>query len=174
MKTSIQARGEAVAWLATSEFAEAKPTLIDSSTEEFSAGWVYYQSALFLRTNNFQHMLVGNAPIFIPRNGAQPEVISYHRPTSESAAAFLYCGTANAKPNAEIELRGWKEGACKASASQAIRAYSSLGLLAAHKAIHHCLVGQAIRIKTTNVVAARQLVSNLEELGFISCITYGA
>jgi ribosomal protein L7/L12 len=175
MRTSVQAREEALARLAASEFSETKPTLIDSKTEEFPAGWVYfYQSALFLRTNDIRESLVGNAPLFVPRNGAEPEFISYHRPTAESAEAFSYCGNASAKPNAEVELKGWRAGARKVSATQTIRARSSLGLAAAHEAVEQCLAGQVIKIRTGSVSAARELVSNLEALGFLAGITYGA
>lgn len=175
MRTSVQARKDAMAWLAASEFSETEPTLVDSEAEEFTVGWVYYyQSALFLRTQDVRDSLVGNAPLFVPRNGAEPTFISYHRPTSESAEAFSYCGNANATPNAEVELKGWNEGARKVSATQAIRAHSSLGLAAAHNAIEKCLVGQAIKINTESVAAARKLASSLEDLGFRASITYGA
>lgn len=175
MRTSVQAREHAIAHLAASEFSEAEPTLIDSATEEFPAGWVYYyQSALFLRTNDVRDILLGNAPLFVPRNGAESAFISYHRPTAESVEAFVYCGNANARSLAEVELRGWREGVRKASAIQAIRSSSSLGLAAAHEAVTQCLSGQVVKIRTKSVSAARELASNLDQLGISACMTYRA
>lgn len=175
MRTSEQARKKALDWLAASEFAETEPTLIDSATIELSAGWLYYyQSALFLRTNEFQHMLVGNAPLFVPRADAEPMFVSYHRPIAESVEAFAYCGDANSMPSADVELQGWREGARKVSATQAIRAHSSLGLAAAHEAAEQCLRGHLVKIKTESVSTARTLTSNLDELGFLARVTYGA
>ncbi len=148
--------------------------IIDSKTEEFPAGWVYYyQSALFLRTRDIEHSLVGNAPLFVPRNGPSPMFISCSRSTSESVDAFSCCGDANAEPRPEVELKGWVKGARKISANKAIRAYSSLGLCAAHDAVEGCLAGRAVKIQTESVVAARELVSKLKEFGFIAGVTYG-
>jgi len=175
MRTVEQAREEAIAWLAASEFSTADPTLIDSSTEEFPAGWVYrYQSAEFLRTGDFKHCLLGNAPLFIPRNDAKPQSISYHRPTSESAEAFSCCGDANAQPNAEVRLKGARDGARKVSATKAIRAHACWGLAAAHGAVDRCLSGQPTVIKTPSVESARELAFLLQDLGFLAGITYGS
>jgi hypothetical protein len=174
MRTAEQAREVAVAQLAASEFTESEPVLIDSTTEEFGAGWVYYyQSARYMQTRDPRDGMVGNAPLFVPRNGAQPEFISYHRPTSESVEAFVCCGSANAAPNAEVELLGWKEGALKVSATQAIRDCSSMGLAAAHEAVDQCLSGSAVRVPTGSVAAARELVSKLVHLKFVARVTYG-
>jgi len=88
---------------------EVPAVLVDSNTEEFDAGWVfYYQSAHYVVTKHPGDMLVGNAPIFVARNGASPVFISYHRPTSESVEAFVCRGNANAAPNPEVELLGWR------------------------------------------------------------------
>jgi hypothetical protein len=174
MRTAEQARQVAVARLATSEFTELEPVLIDSKTEEFGAGWVYYyQSARYMRTRDPQDGLVGNAPLFVPRNGAQPEFISYHRPASESVEAFVCCGNANVAPNAEVELQGCNAGALKVSATQAIRESSPVGLAAAHEAVNQCIFGSAARVPTGSVAAARELVSKLAQLKFVARVTYG-
>ena len=174
MRTAEQAREVAVAQLAASEFIEYMPVLIESKTEEFAAGWVYYyQSARYLRTRDPHDGLVGNAPLFVPRNAAQPEFISHHRPTSESVEAFVCCGNANAAPNAEVELHGRNEGALKVSATQVIRECSSMGLAAAHEAVEQCLSGNAVRVSTGSVAAARELAFKLVRLKFVARITYG-
>ena len=160
--------------LAASEFSGAEPMLIDDKTQEFEAGWVYYyQSAQYIHSGDPQDGLLGNAPLFVPRNGAAPQVISYHRPPAESIAAFLYCGNANGKPNPEIELVGWTEGALKVSATQAIRGSSSLGLGAAKEAVDLCLSGRPAKVRTASVMAAHELVSKLSQLGFAAKVTYG-
>jgi hypothetical protein len=174
MRTTEQAREAAIAQIAARDVGELEPLLIESSIEEFAAGWVYYyQSARYLQTRDPQDSLVGNAPLFVPRNGAPPAFISYHRPTAESLEAFAFCGDVNAEPNAEIELQGWEVGALKVSATQAIREFSSLGLAAAHKAIDECLSGKVVRVSTGGVAAARALASKLVCLKFIARVTYG-
>ncbi len=147
--------------------------LIESNTEEFDAGWVfYYQSVRYLKTGDFQEMLIGNAPLFVPRSDASPQFISYHRPTSVSIDAFKYSGNANAAVNAEIELVGWSPGAAKVSAVQAIRSHSSLGLADAKAAVDRCLSKSSAKIQTTSVAAAHELVVKLSELRFAAKVTY--
>jgi hypothetical protein len=173
MRTVEQAREAAVAHLAKVEPNQAPVVVVDSITEEFGVGWVfYYQSARYMVTKDPRDGLVGNAPIFVPRNGAPPDFISYHRPTSESVEAFVYCGDANAAPNPEVELVGWKEGALKVSATQAIRDCSSLGLAAAKEVVDGCLSGIHARVQTTSVATARELAAVLTGLQFIARITY--
>ena len=143
MRTYRDARQVAVARLA--EFSEHDPMLLDEKTQEFEAGWVFfYQSAQFLKTNSAEDGLVGNAPLFVPRSDAAPQFISYHRAFAESAEAFASCGDANANAKAEVHLLGWREGAQKVSATQAIRDHSSLGLAAAHSAVESCLSGRPV------------------------------
>ncbi len=174
MRTIEQAREVAVATLAASGFREAGLVLIDARTEHFEAGWVYYyQSARHMETRELQDMLAGNAPLFVPRNGEMPQFISYHRPAAESVDAFLCCGNANGQANAEVELLGWRPGALKGPAIDAIRECSSLGLGAAKDAVDGCLSGSAARVQTTSVAAARALVSMLAQLGFAARLTYG-
>src|SRR5689334_436209 len=123
MRTFEEARKTALAML-TPHLA-----LLDSGTEEFRVGWVfYYQSARFIETGDLVDSVGGNAPIFVPRNGAPATFISYHRATTESMEAFSYCGDANARINPEVEITGWLPGALKVSAIQAIRTSSDLGL----------------------------------------------
>lgn len=103
--------------------------------------------------------------------GAPPVTISYHRPTSESVEAFVCCGDANAEPNPEVELLGWKKGAVKVSATQAIRECSSLGLAAAKQAVERCLSGNPVRVQTKSVALARELVSKVAVIGFAARVT---
>lgn len=174
IRNSARAREDAIAWLAANAFGDMELEIVESRTEEFPPGWVYYyQSALFLRTREIEHSLIGNAPVFVPRNGASPMFISYHRPTSESMEAFAFCADANAAPRAEIELKGWIKGARKISANKAIRAHSSMGLSDAHDAVGRCLAGHVVKIQTESVAAARELVSELTGFGFIAAVAYG-
>jgi hypothetical protein len=171
MRTVGQARETAVALLAMQE---VPVVLVDSNTEEFDAGWVfYYQSARYMVTKQLGDVLTGNAPIFVPRNGASPDFISYHRPTAESVEAFVCCGNANAAPNSEVELFGWEKGALKVSAIQAIRDRSPLGLAAVKEAVDTCLSGSPARVPTKSVAVARELASRLAGLGFVARVTYG-
>lgn len=44
--------------------------IIPDLTEEVERGWVFfYQSSEYIRTNRFSEQLVGNAPIFVMRDG---------------------------------------------------------------------------------------------------------
>ncbi|MGN6827208.1 YrhB domain-containing protein [Paucibacter sp. M5-1] len=148
--------------------------LIETATEERDEGWVFYhQGEDYLATGDFSSMLVGNAPLFVPRDGATPAIISYHRSVDESMAAYRFCGDPNAAPNAEVVLSGWKIGASKVSATQTIRSATSLGLSEAKQTVDACLNGHAVPIGTASVDGARALVSTLASLGFIAEISYG-
>jgi hypothetical protein len=174
MRTVEQAREAAIAQLAASGLSDRDAALIESKTEQFDAGWVfYYQSPAYLQMRDPREMLVGNAPIFVPRNGAHPQYISYHRPTEQSVEAFVSCGNANGQLTSEVELTGWRDGAIKVSATQAIREFSLLGLGAAKEAIDLCLSKSSVRVQTRSVSAARELVSKLESLGFAANVVYG-
>jgi len=175
MRNVEQARALAIERLVTGECAGFPAVLIDSRTEESAAGWVYhYQSAACLQSQESQDSLVGNAPLFVPRDGSAAVFISYHRPTSESVNAFLCCGDANAMPNAEVELSGWAAGALAVSAIKTICAFSSLGLFEAKTVVEACLAGEAPRVRTREVAAARELAAALNELHFVATVTYGA
>jgi ribosomal protein L7/L12 len=170
MRTLGQAREAAVAHLATMKVCVV---LLDSNTEEFDAGWVfYYQSAQYVLTQQIGDMLAGNAPIFVPRNGAPPHFISYLRPTSESVEAFVRCGDANAVQNPEVELLGYEAGALTVPVIRLIRDCSSLGLAAAKEAVEACLCGTPTRLQTTSAAAARELVAKLADFHFIARVTY--
>jgi hypothetical protein len=173
MRTVAQAREIAERFLANA-FGESVPALVDSATEEFDAGFVfYYQSAEFLMSRNPDDMLVGNAPLFVPRNDSGPTFISYHRPTSESVDAFKYCGDANAVPDAQVELHGWHKGALKVSATQIIREYSPVGLAVAHDVVEQCLAGRTVKLQAASVEAAREFVAKLAAVAFAARVTYG-
>jgi hypothetical protein len=173
MKTAEEARAEAVARLGACELSAFSPVILDASIEEFEAGWIfYYQSQAFVETREPAEALVGNAPLFVPRVSGPPQFISYHRPTWESVDAFLYCGNANARPRPEVDLVGWREGAQKVSATQAIRASSSLGLAAAHDVVDRCTRGEIVKVETKDVPAARTLVSQLANLGFFGKVAH--
>jgi len=142
--------------------------------EEYPAGWVfYYQSAEYVKSGDVQHALVGNAPLFVPRDDLPPQFISYHRSVGESLEAFCYCSDANALPNAEVELLTWRDGADAAQAIRAIRDRSSLGLAEAKAFVDSCLAGKTVRIPTSGVSVARALQKELETLGFSGRVTYG-
>ena len=149
--------------------------LLESETQELEAAWVFfYQSARYLETCSPSDQLVGNAPIFVPRDSAPARHVSYLRPLAESHAAYLYCGDPNASPRAQVRLTGRQRGALAVSAIRTIREHSSLGLAAAKQAIDACLgvKGKAV-IDTTSVAAAVSLMGALSKLGFVSEVTYG-
>jgi hypothetical protein len=148
--------------------------LIDSATAEYHVGWVfYYQSAEYVKSGDVRDSLVGNAPLFVPRDESPPQFLSYHRSVRESLDAYQSCGDANALPNAEVELSTWHEGANVGQAIRSIRDRSLLGLTKAKAAVDMCLSGTTIRIPTDNVLAARDLEKELKTLGFVGIVTYG-
>ena len=175
MKTAESAKTIALALLAEGQFAEASAVLLESKTQEFTEGWVYfYQSASFLKTGNVSESLVGNAPLFVPRNGAPPSFISYHRPLAESLEAFRLSGNANARVSAQVRLLGWKPGALAVSAIHAVRQHSSLGLSTAKEAIDSCLAGNSVLISTLSVTSAFELVALLSKASFLAEVAYDA
>ncbi|MFZ6769424.1 YrhB domain-containing protein [Undibacterium sp. Di26W] len=174
IQSSEIAEQVALAFLENGPFANANPKLIATKPQEFDEGWIFlYQSTGYIRTGDFSDMLVGNPPIFVPRNGTPARHVSYFRPIEEMLAAFRYSGNTDAKANAQIRLFDWKQGALTISAIRAIRQHSSLGLGVAKKAIDDCLAGNASFINTSSVASARDLVSVLLKAGFIAEITYG-
>lgn len=174
MRKLCEAKQAALAEIARSGVTD-DIALIESAMEAFEEGWVfYYQSADFLASGDMDRMLVGAAPVFVPRGGEAPQFISYHRPTSESVEAFRCCGDANAPANAEVELLGFMPGSGKVSATQAIRARTSLGLASAKAAVDSCLAGRSTRVGTSGVPAAHALVCDLSRCGFLARVTFGA
>lgn len=117
MRTTESAEQAALVFLGNGPFADINSALAVSNTQEFDEGWVFfYQSASFLQTGDFNEMLLGNPPIFVPRNGTPANFISYHRSIEESLAAFRYSGNADAKANAQVRLFDWEQGALAISA----------------------------------------------------------
>ena len=174
MRNAESARQTALAFLIAGPFAEARPVLLDAETQEFNEGWVYfYQSVGFAETGDISEMLMGNAPVFVPRDGTPPSFVSRHRSLSESMEAFRLSGNPEAQANSQVRLVGWKPGALAVSAIQSIRQHSSLGLAAAKRVIDSCLAGDVALIDTLSVASARELVSSLSKLGFAAEVTYG-
>lgn len=175
MRTAESAKKIALAFLAEGPSAQTSAVILESKTQEFPEGWVYfYQSASFLETGDVSERLVGNAPLFVPRNDALPSFVSYHRPLAESMEAFRLSGNADAQPSAQVRLFGWTPGALAASAIQAVRQHSSLGLVTAKEAIDNCLAGNSVVISTLSVTSARELVSSLSKTNFVAEVTYDA
>lgn len=175
MQSVESARQSALTLLGEKGFAEIIPVLIESATLEFEEGWVFfYQAKSHVETGDFNESLVGNAPCFVPRNGATPCFISYHRLLEESMRAFRLCGDASAEAKAQVKLLGWEPGALSVSAIQVIRQHFSLGLAAAKMAVDSCLAGNSTLIDTFSVAEANSLVTALSKLNFLAEVTYGA
>ena len=175
MRTAESAKTIALAILSEGPFAEANAVLLESKIQEFNEGWIYYyQSAGFVETGDINESLVGNAPLFVPRNDSPPSFVGHHRPLAESMEAFRLSGNASAQANAQVRLSGWKPGALAVSAIQAIRQHSSSGLAAAKEAVESCLAGNSALISAPTVTSARELVSSLAKIGFVAEVTYGA
>lgn len=150
-------------------------SIVDSAIREFAEGWVfYYQSTDFHATGNFADILVGNAPVFVPRRDEAPSTVGYHRPLEESMDAYTSCGDCNAPARAEVRLIGWTRGALAVNAIRLIHAASSIGLGAAKAAVERCMNSQEIAVPTRSVQAARDLVNDLATVGFDARLAYGA
>jgi len=175
MRTTEDAREAASIVLAASAGAASHLVILESATEEFAAGWIfYYQNAEYLKTGDVRHALLGNAPLFVPRDGSGLQFVSYQRPISESMDAYRYCGNANAQPNAEVELLTRDDDAQAIQAVRAIRDCSALGMGAAKAAIDACLAGRRARVSVESVAAALALKEKLGKFGFTGTITYGS
>jgi ribosomal protein L7/L12 len=99
--------------------------------------------------------------------------VSYHRPLSDSVAAFLSCGNPNAVALPQVTLKNWRVGALTVSAIKALRLHSSLGLKAAKEVIDQCLERQPVVVSTPDVPSAHALVNALLALGFFAEVNYG-
>lgn len=150
-----------------SELGEPEIVILDNSTREFEAGWVfYYQFQQFIGTNELGKLLFGNAPIFVPRLDLPPTYISYHRPIEESMTAFKRCGDANGGKVPAVSISTWEVGASRVGAINAIRSHSTLGLADAKLAVDKCLNGGESTVTTKSIDDADELVRKLAEFGF--------
>lgn len=175
VRTAEHARLVAQGVLAEESFSKYRPVLLESKTREFDEGWVYlYQSARFVETGDIADSLLENAPLFVPRNGASPCFISYHRSVADSMQAFRSCGNANACAIAQVRLSGWKPGPFVVPAIQAIRHHSPMSPAAAKEVIDACLAGNPAFVNTSTVTEARDLAVALASLQFEAEVTYGA
>ena len=175
VRTAEQARSVAQGVLEAESLAELTPVLLESLTQEFKEGWTYrYQSARFVETGDITDSVIGNAPLFVPRNGASPCFISYHRPVADSMDAFRSCGNANARAIAQVLLSGCKPGALASPAIHALRQHTSMGLAAAKEVIDACLKGSPAVVNTSDVASARDLALTLSSHHFVAEVTYGA
>ena len=153
--------------ISLSELGATEVVILDNSTQEFDVGWVfYYQSQKFIETNSFGDLLVGNAPIFVPRLDLPPAVISYHRPIEESMTAFKRCGDANGRKIPAVSISTCEVGASKVGAINAIRRHSTLGLAEAKLVVDKCLNGSESTVATISIDDADELVRKLAEFGF--------
>jgi hypothetical protein len=173
MRNVEQAKQIAICHVESLGFYGVDVMIDDDSPKEFDAGWVFfYRPARFIETSDIQHSLVGNSPIFVPRNDLPPICISYHRPLEESIAAFNACGDPNGIQIAQVVLSNWKPGASAVSAIQAIRKHSTLGLAAAKHAVEKCLEKHECIVATHSVFDAQKLVQELLAVKFVAEIKY--
>lgn len=173
MRNVAQARGVASEFLSARDFVSDVPLVLMEVCEAFEAGWVFfYQSQSFAVDGVVEDALVGNAPIFVPRDAGSPQFVSYHRPLEESAEAYLRCGDPNGLPNPEVALLGWEPGAAVLSAVQALRDYTMLGLAASKEVLDQCLAGKPVSVKTASIASARELAQRLSQLHFRAWVTY--
>jgi hypothetical protein len=168
-RTLPEARNAAIAYLPDGV------SIIENAVREFAEGWVfYYQSTAFLATGNFADSLVGNAPVFVPRREEAPSTVGYHRSIEESMDAYASCGDCNAPARAEVRLIGCTSGALAVNAIRLIHAASSIGLGAAKAAVERCMNSQKVVVPARSVQAARDLINDLEKVGFEARLVYGA
>lgn len=148
--------------------------VLDATVQEFGEGWVFsYQSARFLDTADFAHMLMSAKPLFVAKDNGKTFFLSPHDSYLESMAAYRACGNPNATPIAEIDLLGWETGANAIAAIQCIRRHSSLGLSEAKSIIDRCLRGDRCVVRASDVEQAKSMVATLASAGFKSHIRYG-
>jgi ribosomal protein L7/L12 len=66
----------------------------------------------------------------------------------------------------EVRISGWRRGAMKVSANEAIRNQTSLGLKQAKSVIDQCMDGKETIIQFESLDPALQLAKDLDEMGF--------
>jgi len=147
--------------------------IVSEATKEFDVGWIfYYQAARFLETADIGDSLVGNAPIFVARSDGKVISVAYHRPLTESMAAYRFCGNPNAVEVPEVELTGCRPGALAVSAIQLIRQHAPVGLVAAKRMVEDCLANRRSIVSTHDIASARLLVQGLASVGFVGEVRY--
>lgn len=173
MRTQEQAKAAATAFLAEGEFAGQNAVILESRTQEFPEGWVFfYQSGRFVETGEIEESLLGNAPIFVPRQEVPACTISYHRSVAESMAAFRSCGNANASVTHRVRLVGHSPSAQLPQALQAIRRHTALGIAAARQVLATCSAQPRVEFEATSIASAKELALQLVQLGFPAEVAY--
>jgi len=62
--------------------------IVDAKTREFPNGWVFfYNSARFLRTGDFESMLMGNKPVFVHRETGKAQHLRMNGTLEEAVRA---------------------------------------------------------------------------------------
>ncbi len=172
MRTLEQARGIAIDQLSRS--CEVGIEIIDRATKEVDEGWLfYYQSAEFIRTQNFSLSLVGNTPLFVPKGEESPFHVFPNRPLEESIEAYKSCGNPNAQPSSKVCLLASKPGVSDIDLLRLIRAHTSLGISEAKQVIAMCASSERPIVQTRDTQSARFLVQELVKVGVLASVQYG-
>ena len=141
--------------------------LYDDPIHSGEYGWVFsYQSAEYMRTNNFSDAIIGNSPILVDRRNSKALVLGSALPIEFYVESYLACGDPFMFPGERVELSSWLDGAQKNEATRVIRRRTGMGLAEAKSHIDACLDGNTTIMRCPSVDIAAALVEELEALGF--------
>jgi hypothetical protein len=132
-------------------------------TIERPFGWMFFWSSdLYAKTRDPAYLVGGNSPFIVDRyTGA---VVSTG--TALPPEHYIQEYEPHGADLNSVDVVGWRVGADKVAAVQALREHSSLGLADAKDAVDSVLDGRPVRIKTNDANGALDLAAVLEGLNF--------
>ena len=132
-------------------------------TIERPFGWMFFWgSDLYAKPRDPAYLVGGNSPFIVDRHSGAVVSTGTAFPPEHYIQQYESRGV---DPNS-VEVVGWRVGANKVAAVQALRQHSSLGLADATHAVDSVLDGSPVRIKTNDAKSALDLAAALEGLSF--------
>jgi ribosomal protein L7/L12 len=132
-------------------------------TIERPFGWMFFWgSDLYAETRDPAYLVGGNSPFIVDRHTGAVVGTGTALPPEHYIQQYESRGV---DPNS-VEVVGWRVGANKVAAVQALREHSSLGLADAKHAVDSVLDGRPIRINTNDAKSALDLATALEAINF--------
>jgi ribosomal protein L7/L12 len=132
-------------------------------TIERPFGWMFFWgSDLYAKTHDPAYLVGGNSPFIVDRHTGAVVSTGTARPPEHYIQQYESRG---ADPNS-VEVVGWRVGANKVAAVQALREHSSLGLADAKHTVDIVLDGHPVRVKAKDAKSALDLAAALEGFNF--------
>lgn len=145
------------------------PLALFDRVGEYPFGWAFpYNSCEYVENGNMDFLLVGAGPLLfnkwtgeiIPTGSGQPE--------SLSAENYQRYGRPYVELGSSVSLTSHQPDADRLSAIRTIQTSTDVGLHAAKSIVDLCLAGRPAVVECSSVAEARDLVDQLNALGFFA------